>query len=179
MSLAVAVGLGALTVVFVVLGTAAWRHRRHSRRALASALTGEIAATLETIEAQDVRAALDHACANPDVKIALPEIALPRFVVYESNAGRLDRLDAPLQRQVVQLFDRLAMLPHESAKLSVMLNHTEAGQAAYLRHLRIHHLRESLDLTLNMADEVLLSLRPIMSPHNRAKNLAANRPKAA
>jgi len=111
-------------------------------------------------------AALERAYAHPDQKAHFPKIVLPRFVIYESSAGMLDRLDIPLQRKIVHLFERLAMLPHELGELPGMLDHAQDGQGAYVRHLR-----ENLDQTLALADDVLLSLRPIMSPHNQAKHL--------
>jgi hypothetical protein len=166
MVLAVAVGLSALGAALVAIAAWIWRRRSRARRALAAVLAGEITATLETIEAQDVMAALDRACAHPHEKAVFPKIVLPRFVIYESSAGTLDRLDIPLQRKVVHLFERLAMLSYELGELPDMLDRAEDGQGASIRHMR-----ENLDQTLTLADEVLLSLRPIMSPRNQAKHL--------
>ena len=75
--------------------------RTRSRRGLASALIGEIAAVIDGMEGFDeVRKLEDMETGAEDHLDQLGAFTLPKFSVYESNADRLDLFDAATQRQI-------------------------------------------------------------------------------
>ena len=79
--------------------------RARSRRGLALALIGEIAALIDGMERfEEVRKLEDMATGAEENLDELGTFALPRFSIYESNADRLDLFDASLQRQISYFF---------------------------------------------------------------------------
>src|SRR3974377_982451 len=79
--------------------------RARSRRGLASALIGEIAAVIDSMERFEEVRRLEEMRTGAEENLGqLDAFILPRFSVYESNASRLDLFDAPLQRQIVYFF---------------------------------------------------------------------------
>jgi hypothetical protein len=69
--------------------------RSRSRRDLASALIGEIAAVIDGLEGfEEVRKLEDMEIGAEEHLDELGAFALPKFSVYESNADRLDLFDA-------------------------------------------------------------------------------------
>jgi hypothetical protein len=79
--------------------------RSRSRRGLASALIGEIAAVIDSMERfEEVRKLEDMAIGAEENLDELGAFALPAFSVYASNADRLDLFDASVQRQIAYFF---------------------------------------------------------------------------
>jgi hypothetical protein len=79
--------------------------RTRSRRGLASALIGEIAAVLDGMERfEEVRKLEEMEIGAEENLDELGAFTLPRFSVYESNADRLNLFDAAIQRQIAYFF---------------------------------------------------------------------------
>jgi len=79
--------------------------RSRSRRGLASALIGEIAAVIDSMERfEEVRKLEDMAIGAEENLDELGAFALPAFSVYASNADRLHLFDASVQRQIAYFF---------------------------------------------------------------------------
>ena len=79
--------------------------RSRSRRGLASALIGEIAAVIDGMEGfEEVRKLEDMEIGAAEHLDELGAFTLPKFSVYESNADRLDLFDAAIQRQIAYFF---------------------------------------------------------------------------
>ncbi len=79
--------------------------RSRSRRGLASALIGEIAAVIEGMEGfEEIRKLEDMEIGAEEHLDELGAFTLPKFSVYESNADRLDLFDAAIQRQIAYFF---------------------------------------------------------------------------
>ena len=79
--------------------------RNRSRRGLASALIGEIAAVIDGMERfEEVRKLEDMEAGAEENLGDLGAFTMPRFSVYESNADRLDLFDASVQRQIAYFF---------------------------------------------------------------------------
>ena len=85
--------------------------RSRSRRGLALALIGEIAAIIEGMEGfEEVRKLEDMEIGADEHLDELGAFTLPKFSIYESNADRLDLFDAATQRQVAYFFTRAGSL---------------------------------------------------------------------
>src|ERR1700722_12571399 len=81
--------------------------RSRSRRGLASALIGEIAAVIDGMEGfEEVRKLEDMETGAEEHLDELGAFTLPKFSVYESNTDRLDLFDAAIQRQIAYFFTR-------------------------------------------------------------------------
>jgi hypothetical protein len=79
--------------------------RSRSRRGLASALIGEIAAVMEAMEGfEEVRKLEEMEIGAEEHLDELSAFTLPKFSVYESNADRLDLFDTAIQRQIAYFF---------------------------------------------------------------------------
>jgi hypothetical protein len=152
----------ALAVVFWM----SWRNRRCAAQKLAAALIGEIAAVIESIDVRQLVLALDHDLAEPSAEVALRKFSLPRFTIYEATAAKLDRLGVPLQRQISFLFDRWAALPCEVAALGEQGQHITEERRTF-----IERVRDEMNQSLKLADDVLLALRSIASPLSQEKHL--------
>jgi hypothetical protein len=96
----------------------------------------------------------------------LPQLSLPRFTVYEANAGRLDHFAASLPRKITFFFDHMGTLAQQCGATTASL----PDDTGRVRHFR--EMQEDLKATLDLADEILLDLRPLVSPHTQAKHLA-------
>ena len=85
--------------------------RSRSRRGLASALIGEIAAVIDDMEGfEEVRKLENMEIGADEYLDELSAFTLPKFAVYESNADRLDLFDASIQRQIAYFFTRAGSL---------------------------------------------------------------------
>ena len=155
----------AIPIAMIVLaGALLWWVAREGERSnrmshLASALIGEITATLEAIETQRLidllkRDALD----DPDTARALQAFALPRFTAFEANAAKLDCLPGDVERTAINLFDRWSVFCAE------LRGSTMAGGD------RKRVLHEATEL-LQLADDLLFALRPIATPASKAHHL--------
>ena len=77
--------------------------RSRSRRGLASALIGEIAAVIDGMEGfEEIRKLEDMEIGAEDHLDELGAFTLPKFSVYESNADRLDLFDAAIQHWFIK-----------------------------------------------------------------------------
>ena len=85
--------------------------RSRARQGLASALIGEIAAVIDGMEGfEEIRKLEDMEIGAEEHLDELGAFTLPKFSVYESNAGRLDLFEAAIQRQTVYFFTRAGSL---------------------------------------------------------------------
>jgi hypothetical protein len=143
--------------------------RAHSRRGLASALIGEIAAVIDGMERfEEVRKLEDMAIGAEENLDELGTFALPRFSIYESNADRLDLFDASFQRQISYFFTYAGSLTgHLHALASTKQEATESRkQHAIEAQKEINGLSE-------LGDDLLRDLRKLVSKRQPATILRA------
>ena len=133
--------------------------RSRSRRGLASALIGEIAAVIDGMEGfEEVRKLEDMEIGADEHLDELGAFTLPRFSVYESNADRLDLFDAGIQRQITYFFTRAGSLAgHLNALASSQKDSTELCK----RHA-IDAQKEINGLS-ELGDDLLRDLRKLVS----------------
>jgi hypothetical protein len=129
---------------------------RTERRNLASALIGEIVAVLRGFEANSLVEQLELAAANADRN--LPQFSLPPFVAYRAIAQKLDRLRAPLPRQIVFFYTRLSAIEDDIRTVNSMALEQNSDRKRQLKMI----LAELQD-TLRLGDEILRSLRRMVS----------------
>jgi hypothetical protein len=86
--------------------------RSRSRRNIASAFVGEIAAAMESVEehAEVRRLELFEACPD-EAPFDFSDFQLPKLAVYEANVDQLALFNAPLPREVSYFYTRLMALP--------------------------------------------------------------------
>lgn len=142
--------------------------RRHRQRSLASALIGEVTATLEAIEGYDEVKRLEAGAEGAEGHLSeLGAFRLPPSPIYNFNIGRLDVFEAPVQRQVAYFYTRIASLADHLQALS---HATEDPDA------RKQHARDALDeinTAMNAGDDLLRSLRPHVSRRQPASIMRA------
>ena len=133
--------------------------RRRSRRGLASALIGEIAAIIDDMEGfEEVRKLEDMEIGADDHLGELSAFMLPKFAVYESNVDRLALFDAPIQRQIVYFFTRAGSLAGHLHALASSRNDSKER----CRQNAIDAQREINDLS-ELGDDLLRDLRKLIS----------------
>jgi hypothetical protein len=133
--------------------------RSRSRRGLASALIGEIAAIIEDMEGfEEVRKLEDMETGADEHLDELGVFTLPKFSIYESNADRLDLFDPSIQRQIAYFFTRAGSLAgHLNAFASTRANSKElCKQHAIDAQKEINGLAE-------LGDDLLRDLRKLVS----------------
>ncbi|MGC2318749.1 MAG: hypothetical protein WA615_20015 [Bradyrhizobium sp.] len=133
--------------------------RSRSRRGLASALIGEIAAVIDGMERfEEVRKLEDMELGAEENLDELCAFALPRFSVYESNAGRLDLFDAAVQQRIAYFFTSAGSLAgHLHALASTKKEATElCKQHAIDAQKEINSLSE-------LGNDLLHDLRKLVS----------------
>jgi hypothetical protein len=133
--------------------------RSRSRRGLASALIGEIAAVIDSMERfEEVRKLEDMAIGAEENLDELGAFALPAFSVYASNADRLDLFDASVQRQIAYFFTSAGSLAgHLHALASTKKESKElCKQHAIDAQKEINGLSE-------LGDDLLRDLRKLVS----------------
>jgi hypothetical protein len=133
--------------------------RSRSRRGLASALIGEIAAVIDGMERfEEVRKLEDMELGAEENLDELCAFALPRFSVYESNAGRLDLFDAAVQQRITYFFTSAGSLAgHLHALASTKKEATElCKQHAIDAQKEINNLSE-------LGNDLLHDLRKLVS----------------
>lgn len=133
--------------------------RTRSRRGLASALIGEIAAVIDGMERfEEVRKLEDMETGAEESLDELGAFTLPRFSVYESNAGRLDLFDAALQRQIAYFFTSAGSLAGHLHALAT----TRKESAELCRKHAIDAQKEINGLS-ELGDDLLRDLRKLVS----------------
>jgi hypothetical protein len=133
--------------------------RNRSRRGLASALIGEIAAIIDDMEGfEEVRKLEDMEIGADEHLDELGAFALPKFSVYESNADRLDLFDAAIQRQIAYFFTRAGSLSGHLHALASVRNESKelCRQHAIDAQKEINSLSE-------LGDDLLRDLRKLVS----------------
>jgi hypothetical protein len=133
--------------------------RSRSRRGLASALIGEIAAVIDSMERfEEVRKLEDMAIGAEENLDELGAFTLPAFSVYASNADRLDLFDASVQRQIAYFFTSAGSLAgHLHALASTKKESKElCKQHAIDAQKEINGLSE-------LGDDLLRDLRKLVS----------------
>jgi len=133
--------------------------RSRSRRGLASALIGEVAAIIDGMEGfEEVRKLEDMEIGADEHLDELGAFTLPKFSVYESNANRLDLFDAAVQRRIVYFFTRAGSL---TAHLHA-LSSTDKNSTASCKQHAIEAQKEINDLA-DLGDDLLRDLRKLVS----------------
>jgi len=130
-----------------------------SRRGLASALIGEIAAIIDDMEGfEEVRKLEDMDIGADEHLDELGAFTLPKFSVYESNADRLDLFDAAIQRQIAYFFTRAGSLTGHLHALASTRNEPKelCKQHAIDAQKEINGLSE-------LGDDLLRDLRKLVS----------------
>ncbi len=133
--------------------------RSRSRRGLASALIGEIAAVIDGMEGFEEVRKLEGMEVGADEHLdELGAFALPRFSVYESNADRLDLFDAAVQRQIAYFFTRAGSL---AAHLHAIASTRNESKELCRQHA-IDAQKEINSLS-DLSDDLLRDLRKLVS----------------
>jgi hypothetical protein len=133
--------------------------RSRSRRGLASALIGEIAAIIDGMEGfEEIRKLEDMEIGAGDHLDELAAFMLPKFAVYESNADRLDLFDPPIQRQLAYFFTRAGSL---AGHLHALASAQHDSKERCKQHA-IDAQREINDLS-ELGDDLLRDLRKLIS----------------
>jgi hypothetical protein len=133
--------------------------RSRSRRGLASALIGEIAAVIDSMERfEEVRRLEEMQTGAEENLCELDAFTLPRFSVYESNANRLDLFDASLQRQIAYFFTCAGGLTgHLHALASTKKEATE------LCKMHAIDAQKEINGLSELGDDLLRDLRKLVS----------------
>jgi hypothetical protein len=130
-----------------------------SRRGLASAFIGEIAAVIDGMEGFEEVRKLEAMEIGADEHLdELGAFTLPRFSVYESNTGRLDLFDAAIQRQITYFFTRAGSL---AAHLHAIASNKNEPKELCKQHA-IDAQKEINSLS-ELGDDLLRDLRKLVS----------------
>lgn len=134
--------------------------RRHARRSLASALIGEITATLEAIEGyHDIRRLKAGEEGAEKYLSELKTFELPPAPIYTNNITHLWVFEATLQRRVSYFYTCVASLAGHLHALSKPTGDTN------LRKQYVRNAITEINNTMNAGDELLRALRPLVSRH--------------
>jgi len=132
--------------------------RSRSRRGLASALIGEIAAIIEDMEGfEEVRKLEDMTIGADEHLDELGAFELPKFSVYESNVDRLGLFDTATQRQIAYFFTRAGGLV---GHLHALASTRDESKDLCRRHA-IEAQREIIGLS-ELGDDLLRDLRKLV-----------------
>jgi hypothetical protein len=133
--------------------------RSRSRRGLASALIGEIAAVMDDMEGFEEVRKLETMEIGADEHLdELSGFTLPKFAVYESNADRLDLFDAAIQRQIAYFFTRAGSLAGHLHALASTNN-----QSNELCRQRAIDAQKEINGLSELGDDLLRDLRRLVS----------------
>jgi hypothetical protein len=133
--------------------------RSRSRRGLASALIGEIAAVIDGMEGfEEIRKLEDMEIGAEQHLDELGAFALPKFSVYESNADRLNLFDAAIQRQIAYFFTRAGSLTGHLHALAL----TKKESTGLCKQHAIDAQKEINTLS-ELGDDLLRDLRKLVS----------------
>ena len=132
--------------------------RSRSRRGLASALIGEIAAIIEDMEGfEEVRKLEDMTIGADEHLDELGAFELPKFSLYESNVDRLGLFDTATQRQIAYFFTRAGGLV---GHLHALASTRDESKDLCRRHA-IEAQREIIGLS-ELGDDLLRDLRKLV-----------------
>jgi hypothetical protein len=130
-----------------------------SRRGLASALIGEIAAVIEGMEGFEEIRKLEAMEIGAEQHLdELGAFTLPKFSVYESNADRLDLFDAAIQRQIAYFFTRAGSLSGHLHALAL----ANKGSTELCNQHAVDAQKE-INCLLELGDDLLRDLRKLVS----------------
>ena len=133
--------------------------RNRSRRGLASALIGEIAAVIEGMERfEEVRKLEDMEIGADEHLDELGAFTLPRFSVYESNADRLDLFDPAVQRQIAYFFTSAGSL---AGHLHALASTRDASKELCKQHAM--DAQKEINGLWELSDDLLRDLRRLVS----------------
>ena len=133
--------------------------RSHSRRGLASALIGEIAAVIDDMEGFEEVRKLEGMEIGADEHLdELGAFTLPKFSVYESNADRLDLFDAAIQRQIAYFFTRAGSLAAHLHAIASTKNESKE-----LCRQRAIDAQKEINSLSELGDDLLRGLRKLVS----------------
>ena len=128
-----------------------------SRRGLASALIGEIAAVIDSMEGfEEIRKLEDMEFGAEEHLDELAAFTLPKFSVYESNADRL--FDAALQRKIAYFFTRAGGL---AGHLHALASTKDESKELCKQHAI--DAQKEINCLLELADDLLRDLRKLVS----------------
>jgi hypothetical protein len=132
--------------------------RRRLQRGLASAIIGEVTATLEAIEGYEEVRHLEAEDDEAERRLSeLDAFKLPRSPFYNGNVAQLMVFDPHLQRQITYFYTRSASLTdhlHAFAKTT---------DDAELRKVHARNATAEINNTMNAGDDLLRGLRPLVS----------------
>jgi hypothetical protein len=133
--------------------------RSRSRRGLASALIGEIAAVIDSMECfEEVRKLEDMAIGAEENLDELGAFTLPAFSVYQSNADRLDLFDASVQRRIAYFFTSAGSLAGHLHALA-----STKKEAKELCKQHTIEAQKEINGLLELGDDLLRDLRKLVS----------------
>jgi hypothetical protein len=133
--------------------------RGRTRRGLASAFIGEIAAVIDGMEGfEEVRKLEDMELGAEEHLDELGAFTLPKFSIYESYAGRLDLFDAAIQRQIVYFFTRAGIL---AGHLHALASTSKEAKALCKQHAI--DAQKEINGLLELGDDLLRDLRKLVS----------------
>ena len=133
--------------------------RARSRRGLASALIGEIAAVIDSMERFEEVRKLEEMQTGAEENLGeLGAFTLPRFSVYESNVNRLDLFDASLQRQIAYFFTCAGSLAGHLHALA-----STRKEAIELRKMHASDAQKEINGLAELGDDLLRDLRKLVS----------------
>ena len=133
--------------------------RTRSRRGLASALIGEIAAVIDGMERfEEVRKLEDMETGAEQHLDELGAFTLPKFSVYESNADRLYLFDAATQRKIAYFFTSAGSLAgHLQALASTRKESTDLCKQHAI------DAQEEINSLSELGNDLLRDLRKLVS----------------
>ncbi len=133
--------------------------RSRSRRGLASALIGEIAAVIESMERfEEVRKLEGMEIGAEENLDELGAFTLPAFSVYQSNADRLDLFDASVQRQIAYFFTSAGSL---AGHLHALASTKKEAKELCRRHAV--DAQNEINSLSELGDDLLRDLRKLVS----------------
>lgn len=134
--------------------------RDKSRALLASALIGEITAAIETLESNpEIRLLRNVAGGANDTVGQVQEFSLPRFSVYEKNAGRITDFAEPLPHELSYFYTELNGLQDRIRYTFDRQTDSPSRQAAAAQTL------VEIGKVVDAGDQLLRDLRPLVARH--------------
>jgi hypothetical protein len=138
--------------------------RSRSRRGLASALIGEVAAVIEGIEGfEEVRKLEDMEIGADEHLGELDAFALPKFSIYESNADRLDLFDATIQRRIAYFYTSAGSL---AGHLHALASTKKESNVLCKQHAI--DAQKEINRLSELGDDLLRDLRKLVSKKQSA-----------